>query len=57
MSAVFVLMIIGSVYKKNTETLGWPSLLGILNVGSWIVSGTLLQYEYRKRLSEGFLTH
>jgi len=32
-------------------------LLSLLNFAAWIISGKFLVYEYRKRLSEGFLTH
>jgi hypothetical protein len=32
-------------------------LLSVFNMAAWIISGRFLVYEYRKRLSEGFLTH
>ena len=32
-------------------------LLSIVNMVAWYISGKFLVYEYRKRLSEGFLTH
>ena len=42
--------------EGRAKTILW-SLLGILTVGAWIVSGKLLFYDYRKRLSEGKSTH
>lgn len=32
-------------------------MLSLVNMAAWIISGKFLVYEYRKRLSEGFLTH
>ncbi len=32
-------------------------MLSLFNMAAWIISGKLLVYEYRRRLSEGFLTH
>jgi hypothetical protein len=32
-------------------------LLSLFNIAAWILSGKFLIYEYRKRLSEEFLTH
>ena len=43
--------------KRNLNKVKLAPLLSIINLSAWIISGKFLVYEYRKRLSEGFLTH
>lgn len=38
------------------ETALW-SMVTVFNIGAWIVSGKLLYYDFRKRLSDGRSTH
>jgi hypothetical protein len=54
---VFLLLLLDSVYEDRNSKAGIYSFLQLITSISWIVSGILLQYEYRKRLSEGLFTH
>jgi hypothetical protein len=58
----FVLMVIfvTSLTKIHNSKLSYVVLIfgvAFINVIAWVVSGKFLIYEYRKRLSEGLLTH
>lgn len=50
----------GEAFSKSQTKQSSGSLyafIGLINVIAWIISGKFLQYEYRKRLSEGLITH
>ena len=47
----------GTQGGKIQASAKYLSLLMIINIAAWVVSGRFLWYEYRKRLSEGFFTH
>lgn len=35
----------------------WLSLILVVNIFAWVVGASLMNYEYKKRLSEAFYTH
>jgi hypothetical protein len=59
-AVAMILFLTGFGYLKQRESGSYShlfALLGLINVIAWAISGKFLAYEYRKRLSEGVLTH